>query len=334
MMLVRQVFTVATALLVAGSAPAQTIRLDESTGAVFDGILDGFPGLGPQDGVPDFGGNQLGVGLRTGATEERGVAEYPTGPLAGVAAAQIEKATLTFNIDDVLATFGPGTEFSGFAAEEIIVHVFDGDGDVDVADFSEVSRSGHLIDTTIYGPINDTSLGASGPLFFQVDITADVKDVVRAGAAGIGIGWRTMDPPTGTSLDNLGNGSAGPPGVGGSVMPYLEIERGESATPTVVPATEVPTSTSMPTATEIPTATATWTSPPTSTPSPTRPAGSCIGDCDRDARVVIAELIMAVNIALGQADLEACTIADFDENGRVSINELIQAVTAALGGCE
>jgi hypothetical protein len=57
------------------------------------------------------------------------------------------------------------------------------------------------------------------------------------------------------------------------------------------------------------------------------------GDCDGNAQVSIAELITAVRIALGEADLATCTAADVNGDGRVSVNELIAAVGAALNGC-
>jgi len=62
-------------------------------------------------------------------------------------------------------------------------------------------------------------------------------------------------------------------------------------------------------------------------------AGTCAGDCDGDGMVRIAELITAVNIALGQQPLSDCPSLDVDGDGQVSIGELIQAVSNALNGC-
>ncbi len=59
----------------------------------------------------------------------------------------------------------------------------------------------------------------------------------------------------------------------------------------------------------------------------------CAGDCDSDATVTIAELITAVNVALGQAAVQSCVGADSNRNGAVAINELVAAVRAALDGC-
>jgi len=110
-----------------------------------------------------------------------------------------------------------------------------------------------------------------------------------------------------------------------------------TATP---PATPTPTRT--PTAT--PTATALSTPTPAATPSGTRtetptasstpPAPSCPGDCNGDGQVRIDELLLGVNIGLGNAHVSRCEALDRDGSGDVTVNELIGAVNAALDGCE
>ena len=50
---------------------------------------------------------------------ERGIAEMPLASLDGVSSGEVESAVLTFNIDDFVATFGPGTTFT--QAPETIV---------------------------------------------------------------------------------------------------------------------------------------------------------------------------------------------------------------------
>lgn len=63
-------------------------------------------------------------------------------------------------------------------------------------------------------------------------------------------------------------------------------------------------------------------------------AGSiCVGDCDEGGTVSISELVRAVNIALGNAELDGCSAVDRNSDGSVAINELIGAVNSALGGC-
>lgn len=217
-------------LAAAGSARAAVITLDKNTpGTSFDGILDGFPGIAPLDGTADTGGNALGVGLKAGVTEERGIAEFSLAPLAGVNAASVTSAILTFNVDDVLATFGPGTDFDGTAAERIFVAVYAGDGAAALDDFGK----GNQVGTANVGSITDASLGGSGPVKFTVDVTAALKGLLGSGASHIGIVFSTDDSPTGTSLDDLGVGGSGPPGTGGATMPFITINTaGGNPTPT------------------------------------------------------------------------------------------------------
>lgn len=59
----------------------------------------------------------------------------------------------------------------------------------------------------------------------------------------------------------------------------------------------------------------------------------CAGDCDENGDVGIEELVRAVSIALGTAEIDRCASADGDADGVVSINELVRAVNHALEGC-
>ncbi len=88
------------------------------------------------------------------------------------------------------------------------------------------------------------------------------------------------------------------------------------ATPSATPATATPTSTA---------------TRPTVTPTPTRPP--CVGDCNRDGRVSVADLVIAVQIALGNLPLDACSAIDSNADGQVSIAELVAAVAASVAGC-
>jgi hypothetical protein len=107
--------------------------------------------------------------------------------------------------------------------------------------------------------------------------------------------------------------------------------------------TPTPTATP-PSPTATPSRTATPPLPPTSsataTRSPTPPTGTitppgtaCPGDCDGNGAVTINELILAVNIALGNAAPETCPAANTNGDQSVSVNELIAAVNASLNGC-
>ena len=59
----------------------------------------------------------------------------------------------------------------------------------------------------------------------------------------------------------------------------------------------------------------------------------CVGDCNGDARVAIAELVRGVNILLGRTPVDACVAFDANESNSVAVNELVTAVRNALDGC-
>jgi hypothetical protein len=340
-------------LLAAGDAAAQSFVVDDTSGAVYDGILDGFPGLALFDGEPDFGENPPALALKAGVTEERTVAEFPLPP--GVTAATLRSSTVVFNIDDVLSTFGPGTDFSGRAARRIYLHLYAGNGVAELSDFKRVERPGHLVDTTIHGTITDATLRQSGPLVFRVDVTADVSDLLLGEPSHVGVVWRTDDSPTGTSIDDLGDGGAGPPGVNGARLPFLEIELGVPVSPTSAPvpsatstptpspagtATRTVTASATPTATPVstiatssPKPSSTGTATPTASGSPNPTPGECTGDCNNDSQVTVDELVRGVKIALGNSPPDTCPNFDADKTGTVTIDELVRAVAAALGGC-
>lgn len=58
----------------------------------------------------------------------------------------------------------------------------------------------------------------------------------------------------------------------------------------------------------------------------------CVGDCDRDGRVAISELVSGVRLALG-VRANVCTQVDSNGDAVISISELVSAVTNALQGC-
>lgn len=214
--------------LMAGAACADTFVIDDTTvGTVYDGILDGFPFPPPgttPDGTGDFAMNALAVALQTGVTEERGIAELPLASLAGLSSADIQSATLTFNIDDVVGTFGPGTTFDGTAAESIVLFRYSGNGTIDLADFGNVAGAPlAVVSTTSFGTITDATLAVSGPLEFEVDVTAALGALLDGSATHLGLVFTTGDAGTATSIDNLGAGGGGPPGVGGARMPFLTV---------------------------------------------------------------------------------------------------------------
>jgi cysteine-rich repeat protein len=221
---------VAFVLSAAVPAATSTITLDNTTPeVVWDGIVEGFPGLPGR-----IGGNPLSVVRRGDALQLRSVMEFPLGALAGVAAETITAATLTFNIDDVLTTLGPGTDLNGDGADTILVHFYAGDGEATLADFARTEEAALSVDTGP-GTITDASLSASGPVVLKVDARARLLQALSAGTPFLGVLWRTNDSPTGTSIDDGRGGSAsGQPSntVPGSRMPFLTIEVGDAVPPT------------------------------------------------------------------------------------------------------
>ena len=59
----------------------------------------------------------------------------------------------------------------------------------------------------------------------------------------------------------------------------------------------------------------------------------CIGDCNADRVVTVAELLTLVNVALDQSVIDTCAAGDAGSDGRVEISEIIAAVDRALNGC-
>jgi len=55
-----------------------------------------------------------------------------------------------------------------------------------------------------------------------------------------------------------------------------------------------------------------------------------VGDCNKDGRVLIDELIRGVNIALGGTPVTACTPFDRSRDGMVTVDELVRGVRNAL----
>jgi len=145
--------------------------------------------------------------------------------------------------------------------------------------------------------------------------------------------------------DATGDSIAGVSATSGAI-----VVSGPTFTPTATPtptrsATTTPSPTSSPTgslppsptvtATETSTATASSSPSPTvsATPSPTNSPPACVGDCDHSTTVTVDELVLAVNISLGNIDVAQCRAADADGNGRVSVDELVKAVNDSLNGC-
>jgi hypothetical protein len=67
--------------------------------------------------------------------------------------------------------------------------------------------------------------------------------------------------------------------------------------------------------------------------TPRSVAQTCPGDCNGDGSVAINELIVGVNIALGNVPVSTCAVFDRNDDEQVLINEVIDAVNRALNGC-
>ncbi|MBI3783286.1 MAG: hypothetical protein HY270_07780 [Deltaproteobacteria bacterium] len=62
-------------------------------------------------------------------------------------------------------------------------------------------------------------------------------------------------------------------------------------------------------------------------------SAQCTGDCNGSGDVTVDELVVGVNIALGNAMLDACPAFDSNHDDSVTIDELISAVKFALNEC-
>jgi hypothetical protein len=59
----------------------------------------------------------------------------------------------------------------------------------------------------------------------------------------------------------------------------------------------------------------------------------CTADCNGDFEVTVNEIIVAVNIALGDASLGQCQPADGTGDNEITVDEIVAAVRFALEGC-
>ena len=69
-----------------------------------------------------------------------------------------------------------------------------------------------------------------------------------------------------------------------------------------------------------------WQDPPAT-------AACCVGDCDCDGTVTVAELVSGAGIALMGSSVNGCLAMDYNVSDDVTINELIQGVSNLLNNC-
>jgi len=67
--------------------------------------------------------------------------------------------------------------------------------------------------------------------------------------------------------------------------------------------------------------------------SPTVVATSCAGDCNQNNQVTVDEVLVLVNIALGNMGSSACLAGDGNKDSQVTVDEILAAVHRALDGC-
>lgn len=59
----------------------------------------------------------------------------------------------------------------------------------------------------------------------------------------------------------------------------------------------------------------------------------CAGDCDGNGEATVDEVVLLVNIALGETAFSTCPAGDASGDSRITIDELIGAVASVLEGC-
>lgn len=139
-----------------------------------------------------------------------------------------------------------------------------------------------------------------------------------------GLSLLATTPTPGTTATST---ASAPPSLTPSVASTTTL----SFTPTPTLTQIVPFSPT-PTTTGKGTSTATPTFAPT-TASPTPVVGCCAGDCSGDGEVSVDELVLLVNIALGNTAESNCLLGDVDGDGQITIDEIDTAVNRTLHGC-
>jgi DNA-binding beta-propeller fold protein YncE len=62
-------------------------------------------------------------------------------------------------------------------------------------------------------------------------------------------------------------------------------------------------------------------------------AEACTGDCNRDGQVLVDEVVLGVNLALGTEPTASCYAYDRNFDDAVTVDEILTAVSLALEGC-
>lgn len=228
----------AACVLGAPAAHATTVVLDKTTGADYDAVGDGgffATPPAPPDGAGDLEGNLLAIGFIDGVLNLRAMAEFALTPLAGVDPADIESATLTVTIDDVISMFWPGDPFGPTASDPFEVWSYEGDGTVTLPDFAPPDAA--LIESVPTGGITDATLAVTGAQSFHIDVTEHLRNAVDFEFAAFGVQITTVDHQSSASLDDQG--------VPGAKFPFITVEIADApatTTSTVAPSSTTSTS--------------------------------------------------------------------------------------------
>ncbi len=159
-------------LAAAVDARAATYVLDGGNGAVYGSVGDGWFFASPPPQPPDGVGDSIAgppttqaVAFQSGVVDLRALSEYPLAPLAGLSSFNVASATLSYWVDDVISSFGPGTTFDGTASDPIAVYAYPANGTIAITDFSPPGLSS--VQSVATGVITDASLTTTGPVRFD-----------------------------------------------------------------------------------------------------------------------------------------------------------------------
>jgi len=253
---------------------------------------------------------------------------------------------------DLLLSFDVGVTLNGVMADGSDLLRFDGhtftlffDGsaagipsgvNVDAAQY--LAASGHLLlSFDVSGSVGNPLVSFEDEDVLEYDPDTNTWQLAFDGAAHA-VTWQPADlgalfaepvpPPTSTESPTATPATTTPTSL---VTSTPSATATVSPTPQLVPtATQTPGGTAEPSPTTTPPATNTASVTPSATATQTP---SCVGDCNGNGEVIVNELVMMVNVALGNASVVDCPAGDLDKNDRITVDEIITGVNNALGTC-
>jgi hypothetical protein len=307
-------------------ASGATVNVSATSGG-FGGGIEIVSGTSVQDGAPLL---MAGALTATGGAAVEGFAG--DGGNIDLSASDQLRVTGSINAEGGSGSGGGGTVFLTAANGEILLEnqiVVRGRGQLGLGGVVQIL--GAESDVTVRGTVQ-TDAGTVNDQGGQITISGCTIAVEATGVlSSLGMNGQNLiilhDDAVVLGRMQAGGRNefrfGGPqPFITGVVQPAPVLIRDTSILPCGVP-TFTPTPTRTPT-----------TGGPTRTLTPTRtPGGACVGDCNRDGAVTVDELVLGVNIALGNAEIEQCRAFDANGDGLITVDELIQGVNNALDGC-